>query len=127
MGLCMPFLYPARLLRIRKRKKQGTWRDLPHLAQNLDDFEPQAATEFVLVKQILPSRFPVFSLTDSIARSKGTKMACTAPQGDPAHLSLSWAHPAGRKERSPSEGRLRREMRMVRAWVGRYRKGVRYN
>ena len=51
------------------------------MAQNLDDFEPQAATEFVLVKQIMPSRFPVFSLTDSIARSKGTKMACTAPQG----------------------------------------------
>ena len=96
---------------------------LTAVGPNADAFAPPATTEFVFVKQILPSIFPVFSLTDSIARSKGTKMACTAPQGDPAHLSLSWAHPAGRKERSPSEGRLRREMRMVRAWVGRYRKG----
>ncbi len=51
------------------------------MAQNLDDFEPQAATEFVLVKQILPSRFPVFSLTDSIARYEGYRNGMHSPTG----------------------------------------------
>ena len=42
---------------------------LAAVGPNADAFAPPAATEFVFVKQILPSIFPVFSLTDSNPRT----------------------------------------------------------
>ncbi|RGC23223.1 hypothetical protein DWX41_22425 [Hungatella hathewayi] len=53
---------------------------LPPVAQNHQDFGPNAAS---------PSRFPVFFSYGFLASGQDTEMACTAPQGDPAHLLLS--------------------------------------
>ena len=47
------------------REKTGNMEVLAAVGPNADAFAPPAATEFVLVKQILPSMFPVFSLTAS--------------------------------------------------------------
>ena len=46
-------------------EKTGNLEGHAAVGPNADAFAPPAATEFVLVKQILPSMFPVFSLTDS--------------------------------------------------------------
>ena len=65
------------------REKTGNMEVLAAVGPNADAFAPPAATEFVLVKQILPSKFPVFSLTDSNARSMEFEMAHTSPPREP--------------------------------------------
>ena len=65
-----------------------------------------------LVRQILPSIFPVFSPTDSNAYSMDFDMAYTSPAGNQTRLSLRWAHPGGRAASRESDGRGQR------IWVG---------
>ena len=81
-GVCMPFQLAA-VCEEAVREKTGNMEGLAAVGPNADAFAPPAATEFVLVKQILPSKFPVFSLTDSNARSMEFEMAHTSPPREP--------------------------------------------
>ena len=110
-GLCMPFQNPARLLRIRKRKNRehgGTCRSWPECRC----IRAAGGNRICLVRQILPSIFPVFSPTDSNAYSMDFDMAYTSPAGNQTRLSLRWAHPGGRAASRESDGRGQR------IWVG---------
>ena len=55
---------------------------LAAVGPNADAFAPPAATEFVFVKQILPSIFPVFSLTDSNPRTLRPRKWHTSSAGN---------------------------------------------
>ena len=60
-------------------EKTGEIKGHAAVGPNADAFAPPAATEFVFVKQIPPSKFPVFSPTDSKTHSMDFEMAYTAP------------------------------------------------
>ena len=78
----MPFPEPA-VCGESVREKTGNRKGLAAVGPNADALAPPVATEFVLVKQILPSLFPVFSLTDSNRAFYGVlKRHALSPRGE---------------------------------------------
>ncbi|CUP04634.1 Uncharacterised protein [[Eubacterium] contortum] len=73
------------------REKTGNMEVLAAVGPNADAFAPPAATEFVLVKQILPSMFPVFSLTASNTHFEPSDTAYIPPPSP-----MPFFHLAGR-------------------------------
>ncbi len=77
-GLCILVLYPVRSRRSCRRKNRENGGCLPQLAGMLMHSR-RRRQQNLLRKQILPSIFPVFSLTASNAYSMDREPVCTAP------------------------------------------------